>query len=164
VNENPAPQGEDKKQDLEKAPAIGIQLSTQLGPDRALNLSCWLPLDCSVRDLNSTLDKFWSAADRLEARSKIVVLEKTLEALERDRKDATKNIAKIDFARSAREHEAKSRGKQGPLKSPANEDETRRAYETAIEEYTAKIAKFTADLADMKKVAYDGVSDGGTNL
>lgn len=151
------------KQDLEKSPAIGIQMSTQLGPDKALNLSCWIPLDSTVGDLNDTLDKFWDASERLEARSKIVVLEKTIEALERDREGAAKNIAKIDYGRQAREAEYKSRNRQGTPKHPVNEDETRRAYEGAIEEYTTKIAKFEKDLVDMKRTAF-GDSNGGTNL
>lgn len=150
-----------KTQDIEKAPAIGIQMSTNLGPDRALNLSCWLPLDTTVYELNATLDKFWDASERLDARSKIYVLEKTIEAAERDRETARKNIAKLDFAGQAREHERKATGRQGPPKVPAQEAETRRAFETAIEEYTAKIAKFTADLADLRKVAYGDVPNSG---
>ncbi len=154
---------EAKTQDLEKTPAIGVQLSTQLGPDRALNLSCWLPLDSSMKELNDTLAKFYAAADRLEARSKILVLEKTIEALENDRKDAAKHIAKIDFEKEARIATARSRGRQGEPKAPANEDEIRRAREEAVSLCTAKIAKFTADLAKLREQAY-GDADSSPNL
>lgn len=146
-----------------KQPALGISFNTQLGPDKNLALQAWIPMDTTVQQLNAVLDKFWSAADRLESRSKIFVLEKSIETLQRDNDQNMKNLAKMDFALQSRQAVRKERGRQGEDKPPAGELEARRAIENAVEVNKDKIVKFTKDLAELKRVAY-GDADGSTDL
>lgn len=158
-----APEEAATKTDIEKAPAIGIQMSTQLGPDRSLQLSCWLPYESTTSELNFTLDKFWNASERLEARSKIEILKKAIEERERARAESQKQIAKLDFAKKSRETVHANQRRQGELKPQPGEAQTYEAVKAAIETYTAQIAKFKADLADLERVAYSDV-DGSPNL
>lgn len=73
------------------APLIGFSLQVQLTPQKTLVIQSHVDADVSDSVLNSALDKIVRAADRIDDHYTLPILERGLEAMERELAAAVKN-------------------------------------------------------------------------
>lgn len=66
-----------------EAPALGMSLQVDLGMGRVATLQTFVPSDCSMRQLNETLDKMTRAGDRQRAHYRLEELHRELSEEER---------------------------------------------------------------------------------
>lgn len=144
--------------------AIGIHLQVKLDPDKSLVLSTGIAQDTDLKSLNSMLDKLSDAAQRMEKRYLIPAVEKSIEVDKRHLEQARKDLQKLEIASTAKREVFSKDKKRGDYREDEQTAERRRAIEQSIEEFNARIAKFSADLVDLKKAAFSNGADGGTDL
>lgn len=148
----------------EQVPVIGIGFTIDLDPGKKLVLQTHLAVDASDGGLNKLLDRLASAGQRMEKRFLIPAVTKAIEVDKRHLEDAVKALQKLDLALDTKRQIFAADKKRGDFKEDQHNKSNRDALGIQIEELNRRIAKNSADLADLKKATDDDGSDGGTDL
>lgn len=92
------------------APAIFVRMTSQVGPNRSIEMSFGIPLDMTPSDLNTYLDKVSACADRQHNKG---MLEETKLALLAAQRDLMRNMENRASYEAKAEGEWYGKGKRG---------------------------------------------------
>ena len=136
------------------APAIMIRVASQAGP-RAIEMTFGVPLDMTLKDLNTYVDKVVSVADRLQAQGELQKLRLDLEGAEKalathlEQRAATEAKATLEWEIS---------GRKGAWKPTASQQQQIANWETTIREMRDKrIPYFKAEISKLEREIAAGV-------
>lgn len=150
-----AENGHDKIRQVDtSAPAIMIRVASQAGP-RAIEMTFGVPLDMTLKDLNSYVDKVVSVADRLQNQGELQRAKADLDGAEK----ALATHIEQRAAYEARETLAwDASGRKGAWRPTDSQRQQLRNWETSIAEMRDKrIPHFRAEIAKLEREIAAGV-------
>lgn len=147
------------------APLIGFSLQVQLTPQKTLVIQSHVDADVTDSVLNSALDKIVRAADRIDDHYTLPILEKGLEAMERElaavvknQQDDVKALAAADVKANVRKKMWTESGKRGEFQEAERFAKEREALQrqsdttnVAVKELTARLAVSRAAFEQKRK-------------
>ena len=119
-------------------------LNVQLGERRTLSLSTWVPRDAGIGAYNAVLDKLGAAADRQEAKIRLLDLQRELKVTTARAEQHLADYQRID-QKNADDWERS--GKKGAPKLSAQEQSAKDNAKIAAENYKKQIDALAAEIA-----------------
>ena len=132
--------------------AAAITLNVQLGERRTLSLATYVPRDAELGAYNAVLDKLGAAADRQEAKIRLIDLKRELKVTTARATQHAEDYQRVD-TRNADDWERS--GKKGSPKLSAQEQTAKDNAKIAMENYKKQIGELTAEIEATK-----GIIDG----
>lgn len=81
---------------VEAAPAIGISLTHTVAENRNIVMQCFVPFDCSTKELNDALDKCFKASQRQFCAVRLPQAKKDLLRLQKAYERAVEDMLRLD--------------------------------------------------------------------
>ena len=123
--------------------AAAITLNVQLGERRTLSLATYVPRDAGIGGYNAVLDKLGAAADRQEAKIKLIDLKRELQVTTARAEQHAEDYQRID-QKNADDWERS--GKKGPPKLSSQEQSAKDNAKIAAENYRKQIDALVAEI------------------
>lgn len=139
------------------APAIGVSYQVQLSPTRTLVFQAHVPMESKLAGLNGVTDLLRMAAERQEDFAMIPVLEKLVEAADRELQQTQNAIGLHDSLVERKNAEFKANGRRGERSAPEDVS-NRQRLEQQAEEFRSRSANAKKEL-DKLKEKLDGRPD-----
>jgi hypothetical protein len=124
--------------------AAAITLNVQLGERRTLSLATYVPRDADIGAYNAVLDKLGAAADRQEAKIKLIDLKRELQVTTARAEQHASDYQRID-QKNADDWERS--GKKGAPRLSAQEQSAKDNAKIAAENYRKQIDALVAEIA-----------------
>lgn len=124
--------------------AAAITLNVQLGERRTLSLATYVPRDADIGGYNAVLDKLGAAADRQEAKIRLLDLQRELKVTKARAEQHIVDYQRIDQKNA---DDWGRSGKKGPPKLSAQEQSAKDNAKIAAENYKKQIDALVAEIA-----------------
>ena len=129
--------------------AAAITLDVVLGERRKLTISTYVPRDAELGAYNAVLDKLGAAADRQEAKGKLIDLRRELKQARKNSENHAEDYQRIE-QRNAEDWERT--GKKGPPKLSTQEIEAQRNAKIAAGRYQKIVTELEDDIAAAREL------------
>lgn len=127
--------------------AAAITLNVQLGERRTLSLATYVPRDAELGAYNAVLDKLGAAADRQEAKIKLLDLKRELKVTTARAEQHAKDYERIDIKNV---EDWERTGKKGSPKLSAQEQAAKDNAKLAMVNYKKQIGDLLAEIDEAK--------------
>ena len=82
-------------------PAIGLSVTHTVAEDRNIVAQCFVPMDCTAKELNTALDKLFAASSRQKALVRLPQARKDLARLHKAYERANEDLVRLDAEAAA---------------------------------------------------------------
>lgn len=137
------------------APAIGVSYQIQLSPTRTLVFQAHVPMEAKLTGLNAVTDLLRLAAERQEDYAMIPVLEKLVEAADRELQQTNTALGIHDSQVERKQAEFKANGRRGDYKGSDTDLMNRQRLEQQAEHFVGNRANAIKEL-DKLRAKLDG--------